>query len=171
MTTPSAINMTPAQLTTLMADVAADATFGAGGFSHSFENAIVVANAYNTVDATTWVWKTSLLVKDIIEQQGDGGTSWDMTQYLALDVAHQNSWNAIAVYLVLDPSSAQLRAHVANLFAAGSAIRNHLLAISRRNPTRLEKLFQVSGAGTTGNPWTMGLQGPVTPELIMKGWH
>lgn len=166
------VTLTPSQLTTLMADVALDATFGNAGYAHSADHAVDVAAAYNTVDATTWVWKTALLVKDIYEQQGNGGTTWDMTQYLAATAIQQGAWQAIGNTIVVNPSSPQLRAHVAAIFTgAGFAnIRNHLLAIAIRNPTRMEKLFTVSGSGTTATPWVMGVEGLITPEQIFKGW-
>jgi hypothetical protein len=120
-----------------------------------------VAALYNAiVSPDHWVWRTSVLESEYTRSSGidtDGVTvtNWSWTTYIGRSQGERDAWPRLFMGggTGANPSLANVRQGVADIFsgAGGANQRAHLLAISRRKATRLEKLF-ATGTGTAVSP-------------------
>jgi hypothetical protein len=149
------MNMTPAQLATFKADIAAN--FGAQPNNSDANTAIAVA--YKAVASPTFtVWKTKVVL-------GDVGKTFNATELAGLTSLNTQRLQNLAAWLQdgVNPSLAPVRQFFDDIFsgAGGTNTRTALLALWKRPATRFEKLF-ATGVGNDANPATLVLEGSVT---------
>lgn len=182
------MNLTTAQLQTLKADFLADGTLSTKPNNGDGNQAI--ADAYNVVVPTYFVFATSVPVTSILDQitwaNYTPADAVPTTTVLAVAIWQarcdslrnkQNNLNLLLVgRAVFDASKIKQRTGIndatQNLASgAGGALQSGgwstILPILRRPATRLEKLFAVAttGVGTDGIPGNLGLS--TNPALMV----
>lgn len=166
----------PAQLATLKADIAADATLSAQ--PTTVDGATVVAAAYNvTASPDFWVWQSTTSEATITQQASVDGTTWSWPAYIARSLNEIEGWKRImsGITYLCRPSLASVRQGFSDIFSGNTSLavaqRTHLLAICRRKATRFEQLFATTSSappttsgnlGSTTNVATMGAEGPLS---------
>lgn len=160
--------LTSAQNALVKADILADVTLNA--FPHNSDGAFSIALGYTTVVVPDfWVWRSAVPAKEIYETTTADGTVWSWTTYIARSQGERDGWRDLfSGSGVANPSLANMRQAIADIFSGplGAAQRTHLLTISRRKATRIEKLL-ATGVGTTVSPATLGFEGPVIYQDIL----
>lgn len=159
--------LTPAQLATLKADIAADVVLNA--MPANSDGAFAIAEIYNALASPEfWVWRTNVGQAEIVSAISVDGTTFSWPQFIARTVQEQAGWREMfADGGWVNPSLPNVRQGFADIFsgaqAGPTAQRAHLLAIARRKATRIEKLFS-TGTGSAAVPATMdaNFQGPIS---------
>jgi hypothetical protein len=154
--------MTPAQLLALRNDINADPVLG--GLPVNQDQSLIIAAAYNQlVIPDYWVWKTKLTEQEIYEATSSDDTVWSWTTYINQTAREADAWGRMFASGRINPSLPQVQDAYSRIFSGSTqavqAQRAHLLAISRRLATRIEKLLRTSGAGTTADPAELGFEG------------
>jgi hypothetical protein len=175
------MTLTPAQLTSLKQDIAADAALSA--LPQTSDTAFEIARVYNLLASPTfWVYRTELGEKEVYEATSPDGTTWDWTTYIAQNQREADAWTRMfsgggrGGGGAINPSLAQVRAGVDKIFsgvgAGPTAQRTHLHSLFRRTATRAEKLFATTtqGAGTTAAPATLTFTGTLTGGEVEQAW-
>lgn len=159
--------LTPQQLQALKADIASDPALASKPMTSGA--ALEIAAAYNAAASPAFkVWRSSVSRTEIYNKTSDDGTTWSWTFYKSQSVVEQNAWTQMFMGDQADFSQANLRAGIAVIFTAASAVNAaHALAIGKRSATRAEKLFS-TGAGSAGSPATMGFEGSITSEQVQQ---
>jgi hypothetical protein len=167
--------LTPAQLATLKADIAADGTLNPQ--PKTMDGAITVAAAYNAeASPDYWVWQTSVTQDTITQQASVDGTVWSWPALIARSAGEIAGWQGIMGGTnSCNPSLVNVRQGFADIFSGSAnsapAQRAHLMTICRRKATRFEKLFATTSAappatsgalGATTNVATMTVEGPLS---------
>lgn len=166
--------LNPAQLASLKAAILADSSLNSQPNNPDGNLAIVQAMA---ADASPdyWVWKTFVPDQEIYSAVSPAGTSWSWTEYIARSQGEREAWRQMVNMAGgLNPSLANVRAGVADIFSGGSGAKQRafLLALSRRKANRAEKLFAAATAGgsgsrgSTGNPDTLTVEGTLSVDDV-----
>lgn len=155
--------LTPAQLATIKAAIVADGTLNA--IPNNSDGNTEVAEALN-LDASPafWVWKSRVTESEYTAQASVDATTWSWPAYIARSQGERDGWQRMFSDGAVDPSQVNVRQGIADIFSGtGIAVtqRTHLLTVSRRNASRVEKLL-ATGTGSTAAPATMGFEGPIT---------
>lgn len=159
--------LTPAQLTTLKVDIAANTNQINGVPINTMPNSgdanFAIAKWYSTLASPSWtVWKTTVTITEI-------GRKFNGSELAGLTTANVQRLTCIALYGTsgINPSLADQRAFFDDVFsgAGGTITRPALLALWKRLALRIEKLFS-TGTGTDLAPATMGYEGSVTANDI-----
>jgi hypothetical protein len=155
--------MTPAQLATLKADIAADPTFSA--LPNNDDTAFYIASQYNIAAAPTFtVWKTSVPISQV-------GDAMDSTEVAGLTSGNVQRLQVIAQYSggTVNPSLADRRAGFDDIFsgAGGAITRPKLLALWKRVATRAEKLF-ATGTGSDAVPAQLTFEGSISGNDVRQ---
>lgn len=149
------MSLTTAQLTTLKADILADPAFAL--IPNDPDGAFQIAVVYNTIVAPDfWIWRTSVGQLEIVTATSQDATDWSWPIYIARSAAERDCWREMfADGGSVNAALPNVRQGFQDIFsgAGGAAQRTHLLAVTRRKATRVEKLFAV-GTGTTISPAT-----------------
>lgn len=165
------MELTDAQVVTLKADILADPVLAAEPMNS--DGAFAIAAAYN-LEATPltpfWVWRTLVTKNEMTSNTSDVATTFSFPQLIARTVQEQFGWRELFNGSdSCNPSLPNVRQGFADVFSGAQAgpvaQRAHLLAISRRKATRIEKLL-ATGTGSTTSPGTMGFEGPVSYQQI-----
>lgn len=156
--------MTPAQLTTLKAGIAAETdpvfvTYRLGGSTGS------MADWYSLTDPAFVVYKTNVS----LNQVGDNIVS---TELAGLSSLNATRLQTIAQYSTngVNPSLADRRAFFDDVFSGigGALTRAKLLILWKRFALRGEKLFATgTGTGTDAAPATLGFEGRITNADVL----
>lgn len=178
------MTLSPAQLATLKADVAANtATIDLAGVQVQIKDTVntgdvnaEVAKWYNlTVSPAYWIWKSFVRDREIYEVTTDDATSWSWTTFIGRSQGERDAWRQMVNMAGgMNPSLASVRAGVADIFSGAGGLnqRTHLLTLGRRLPTNVEKLFAVAtvggvgNRGSTTNPDTMAFEGKLFGDDI-----
>ena len=139
--------LTPAQKTTLKANIIADPILNA--WPNNTDGAFEIAKAYNLPATPNFtLWKKVVTIVDV-------GTAMQSTAVAGLTTANTSRLQVMAAYSggVFNPSLTDTRAAFDDIFsvAAGAQTRANLLALWKRLATRVEKLFAV-GTGSDASP-------------------
>ena len=156
--------MTPAQLTALKADIAADPAFAS--LPHNSYGAFAIAAAYNLEATPAFrVWRSNVSAQEWRHAIIGGGGA---TQLDALTASKRDSllW---AVGESLNPSVAAVRAALDDFCGSQNTLKAALLLIQKRTATRLEKLLS-TGTGSDASPAVMGFEGSVSYPDIPNWW-
>lgn len=164
--------MNATQATTLKDDISATSPVNA--IAHNSDGAVAVADFYNLVAAPDYfVWRTSVPAG---EYTGANGVVWTEVDALTVGKARIFEWMTGLLSQPLIFSDPNKRQGLGDAFTAGSVTRANLTAMGRRRASRYEKLFAlatVGGTGTRGstaNPDTMALEGPLVPSDVIFAW-
>ena len=130
-----------------------------------------IADWYNTpITPEFIVWRTRVTEHEIVGNTSAEVTVWNWSVYIARSQGERDAWVRMfnGTYSV-NPSVPQVRSGFADIFSGGTgaAQRIHLLAISKRNCTRAEKLFTV-GTGTTPIPANLVFEGNVSEYEVVR---
>jgi hypothetical protein len=172
--------LSPEQLSTLKADIAADPALA--GLENTDDAAAAIAEVYKAAASPDyWVWRSDVSEFEFTSTSGvdlsNGGaaTAWSWTAYIARSLQEQNAWARLFMSGGTgqsgrtNPSRPNVRNAVADIFSGASngapAQRNHCLVLSKRKANRLEKLF-AAGTGTFATPATMAVEGVVTYQEV-----
>jgi hypothetical protein len=154
--------LTAAQTATLKAAIAAetDATFvdyrnqGATG---------AMANWLNELTSPAWiVWRTNVPPAEYRD-----AITWTEVDALTAGKARIWEWITQNMTAALNAGSANVRTGLADCWASNTTTRTNLLAIAKRTATKAEKLFS-TGTGTTATPATLGWEGMLSPDDIVR---
>lgn len=148
--------LTSAQLAVLKADILADPTLSA--FPNNSDGAFAIAAAYNQPASPAYiVWRT-----DVSTENVRNALVW--AEYDTLSVSKQNAFSFLCSNHIINAGLANVRQGIQSIFAGAQQAGNlaALVALAKRQATRAEKLFAVSGDGTSGTPATMGFEGLLT---------
>jgi hypothetical protein len=157
------MNLTPAQKATISANILASpdllATDG---------NLEALAALYNApASPTFWAWRTLVTKSELVTSAGPDGTTfnWTGNGFITRSVGEQTAWQELFNGTQsVNPSLANVRQGFSDIFSGtgnAAANRTHLLAVARRQVTRLERLF-VTGTGSTAAPGLLGVEGLIT---------
>ena len=153
--------LTPAQLTTLKAEILADPVLAAqpmDGNGHA-----VIADAMNALATPTFtVWKSKVTTQEV-------GEAFNSSEVGGLTTANTNRLVVMEAYSggTFNPSRADTRAGFDSVFsgAGGVLTRAALLALYKRTARRIEKLF-ATGTGSDAVPATLVFEGAVNNSDI-----
>ena len=156
-----AITLSPAQLTTLKADILADPLLAA--FPNNTDGHFAIMLLYNQLASPAFtVWKTSVPI-------GDVGRNFNGAELGGLTTANHTRLQTIAQFLAsgVNPSLADNRAFFDDVFsgAGGTITRGKLLILWKRLAKRGEKLF-ATGTGSDASPATMTFEGNITTDDV-----
>ena len=155
--------MTPAQLTTLKAAIAAETdvafvAFRLGGSTGS------MAEWYSLPDPAFVVWKTNVSVNSV-------GDNMVGTEFAGLTSLNATRLQTIAQYSPsgINPSMADRRQFFDDVFsgAGGVLTRAKLLILWKRMALRGEKLY-ATGTGTDTTPATLAFEGRITNSDVLQ---
>lgn len=151
--------LTPAQQATLKAAIIADEALNAQ--PNNSDGAFAIAAALNALASPAFlVWKSSVPTKDC-------KTAMIWTEFIARSAGEREAWTFMLSNGVINPSDANVRQGIADIFsgAGGATSRTNLLAISKRNATRAEKIF-ATGTGSDAVPAVMGREGALSYQDV-----
>jgi hypothetical protein len=158
--------MTPAQLTALKADIAADPAFA--NVPRTGDGAYEIAQAYNLPASPEFVvWKTSVEPDEIMRN----GMDW--TRVDNLSVGKARIWDWITRLGTFDASRLNIRAAIDATWVGTSAdlaVRAMVYTHCKRPASRVEKLF-AAGLGTTAAPATMSFEGAINYQDVLSAWN
>lgn len=177
--------LTPAQLTTLGNDIAANTATINGveirNLAHTPDNAVAVRDWYvGQVSPDYWVWRTSVTEEEITSTTGvdvaNGGaaTNWAWTGagFITRSQGERDCWARIFRGGSCNPSLANVRQAFSDIISGGTAPapanRNHMLVIAKRRASRIEKLL-ATGTGSFASPAVMGFEGSFAPSELNWG--
>lgn len=165
--------LTPAQLLTLKADIAADPVLST--IPHTPDGAFAVAAAYNLPASPAFiVWRTSVPEADFTDLTSEEATTWSWPAYIARSVGEQAGWARMFAGGVVNPARPNVRQGFQDIFSGNQnnapAQRTHLAATCKRSALRVEKLF-ATGTGTTASPATMTVEGTLSYQAVVLAWE
>jgi hypothetical protein len=153
--------LTPAQLTTLKADIAANSDLNSQ--PNNSDGNLAIANLYNLNASPNFtVWKTNVPIGSI-------GASFNAAELAGLSTLNNTRLQSLAMYLAagVNASRADTRAFFDDIFsgAGGVNTRAALLILWKRLAKRGEKLF-ATGTGSDASPATLVHEGNITPTDV-----
>lgn len=167
--------LTPSQRTALQSDIAADPALAA---MKAAGNLAGLAGAYNlAANPACVVWRTSLSRHEILTGTSSTGSTfaWAGGAYITRSQGERDAFREMFNSTgAVDPSLPSIQAAFADIFSGtgGAANRAHIMALSKRPATRIEKLMS-SGACADASPATLGkdtanasIESPVGPALF-----
>ena len=155
--------LTPAQLSTLRANVLANADTLA---LYNAGDRAGLAAAYNAAAAPAFIyWRSDVTTEEI----GNAWVGTDIDGMSALNMQRLELLLASAPGGIFDMTRADRRAGFENPFGTNTAnaSRVAMRAVWKRSASRFERLF-ATGVGSDASPGALTLRGPVTPELFVE---
>lgn len=161
MSLTTATSLSYAQLLTLKTNIGTNFP-GAGDTP---DDDFAIAEWYNeTASPQFVVWKTQVLAAEYEEV-----IVWSELDNIT--EPRWRIWTAITQNMTREfkPYKANVRQGLAEAFQSATAqqTRDALIAISKRDATRIERLF-ATGTGTTGSPGDLVIVGPVDHQTIRR---
>lgn len=145
--------LTPAQLQSLKADIAADPVLSA--FPMTSDGSDAIAAAYNaTASPNFTVWRTDINPEDILN-----AVVW--TEYISFtSQAERDAFRELASLSRVSLARTNIRTGFNDIFQGSNKAtsRQAIAAVGKRLARRIEKLF-ATGTGTNGDPATMTFEG------------
>jgi hypothetical protein len=164
--------LTPAQLTTLKADINADPVLST--FPNNDDSNFAIADAYNLVASPDfWVWRSKVTKSELVTSIGPDGTTfnWTGNGFITRSAGEQTAWQELFNGTQsVNASLTNVRQAFADIFSGtgnAAANRTHLLAVARRKATRAEKLF-ATGTGSAGSPATLTFEGNLSFQDVSQ---
>jgi hypothetical protein len=163
--------LTTAQLQALKADIAANSDLNV--FPNNSDGNFAIAALYNALAAVDfWVWRTTVTKAEYTQSTSIDGTTfnWTGAGFITRSVGEQNAWAELFNHTQsVNPSLPNVRQAFADILSGGTAPapanRTHMLTVSRRKASRVEKVL-ATGVGSTASPGTMGSEGPIAYQDI-----
>lgn len=165
--------LTTDQLNTLKADILTHPELDAA--RQSGDDA-ALADYYNTnASPDFYVWRTSVTQQEYTNAIGPNSTTFNWAGtggYIARSQGERDAFRAIfnaGESNSVNPSLANVRAAFDDIFSGSGAgavnNRTHMMDVSKRKATRLEKLF-ATGTGSSVSPALMVVEGVISPSEI-----
>lgn len=159
--------LTPAQLVTLKAAIAADPALAA--IQQTPDGAFAVKDALNlTATPAFIVWKSRVTQDEIMQN----GFDWTRVDNLTVGPARVWEWMFANAERSINPSKANVRAGIEAVWkgvAADLAVRAAVYVHCKRNASRAEQLF-ATGTGTDAVPATMVFEGSLGYQDVLDAW-
>jgi hypothetical protein len=162
--------LTTEQLATLKAAILADTdpefvaarTAGATGAMAAFYNVAATPAFY--------VWRRSLSRHEILTGTSDDNTTfaWAAGAYITRSQGERDAFREMFNSTgSVDPSLASIQAAFNDIFsgAGGAGNRTHIVAMSRRPVSRVERLF-ATGTGSKAAPGVANFEGDISGDVI-----
>jgi len=146
--------LTPAQLQTLKADIAASEF---SSYPNDANANFEIAAAYNlTASPDFIVWKTAIPTSAVKQ-----AVVW--TEYIARSQGERDAFVLMTADGSVNASDANIRQGFLDIFSGpgGATTRTNLTAISKRKATRAEKVF-ASGTGSDPAPASLTFEGSLS---------
>lgn len=143
--------LTPAQRTTLLADIQAN---GDANAIYQTGDLDALAALYNQPSSPAFiVWRTNVTLAEV-----KSVLVW--SEYDALSVSKQNAFDLLVRDGQINASLANVRGGITSIYSGPSQAGNlaALVAVAKRTATRVERVF-ATGTGTTGSPGTLTFEG------------
>lgn len=155
------MHLTPAQKTTLRADIIAKQAAGQPLFGVT--NDVAIAAHYNGLAAPAFVlWKSAVSTREVGEAMNSG-------EVAGLTTANSTRLQVMQAYSAgtFNPGRTDMRAGFDSVFsgAGGTLTRPALLTLYKRSARVVEKLF-ATGTGSDAAPAIIVVEGEVTPQEI-----
>lgn len=147
--------LTPAQLQTLKADIAAQSDLNV--YPNTPDGNYAIAGLYNALAAPDFiVWKTAIPTSDIKKN-----VVW--TEYIGRSVGEQNAFQLMIADGTINASDLNVRTGFIDIFSgpSGATTRANLTALAKRKASRVEKLL-ATGTGSDAVPAVMGFEGQLS---------
>ena len=142
--------LTPAQLTALKNDIAADEVLNP--LPNNDESGFQIRDAYNAAASPSFtVWRTNVPVDEMTKV-------FVWTAIDALSAGKARIWEWMSKSGTIDASNANVRQGFVDAFGGASATVTAVTPVMKRLATRAEKLF-ATGTGSNGSPGTMAFEG------------
>lgn len=153
--------LTPAQKTTLKADIIANPDLNSK--PNNTDGAFDIAALYNLNATPSFtVWKTNVSIDDV-------GKKLNGTELAGLTTANNTRLQTIAIFLAggVNPAVPDNRQFFDDVFsgAGGTNTRANLLVLWKRLASRVEKLY-ATGTGSDASPATMTFEGPISYQDV-----
>lgn len=167
------MNLTPEQTLTLKTFILNDSTFSV--LPHTLTSADIIANALSDIAAPNfWVYRQSVSRYEYITKTGPNSTIFNFAGsggFIARSQGERDAFNLLfADTGEVNPSLDNVIAAFNDIFSGTSQgaqnNRAHLLDMSKRVATVLEKLF-ATGTGTFANPGKITVTGTFGFQEIM----
>ena len=159
--------LTNAQLILLKAEILADPVLSAQPMTP--DGAFAIAAAMNLEAVPSYyAWRTAISESEVTSQTSGEGTTWSWSSYISRSVGEQNGWGRMfSVTGSVNASNPNIRQGMADIFSGGpgAAQRTHLLAVSKRKASRIEKLL-ATGNGALATPSTMTFEGALAYQEV-----
>lgn len=156
--------MTPAQLQTLKAYIAADQVLAA--YPQNTDGAYDIAIKLNLTAVPDYiVWRTSVSQDEIMLN----GFDWTRVDNLSVGAARVWQWMFDNGGKSFNPSKVNIRAGIDQVWkgtAQDLAVRAVVYTHCKRSATVFEKIF-ASGSGSDASPSTMAIESPVSYQDVM----
>jgi hypothetical protein len=155
--------LTTTQLVTLKAAIAAetDAIF----VNYRNQGATGAMAAWlNQLTSPAWiVWRTNVEPAEYRD-----AITWTEVDALTTGSKFRIwEWLTMSMTAPIDFSRLNVRQGLQDCWASNTTTRTNLLAIAKRTATKAEKLFS-TGTGTTATPATLGWEGMLSPDDIVR---
>lgn len=165
--------LTPAQLATLKADIAADPVLST--LPHTPDDALAIAAIYNTIVSPEFiVWRTEVTEDEFTDLTSAEGTSWNWSAFIARSQGERDGWARMFTRGFINPARPNVRQAIIDIFSgtqnSAPAQRAHCAAIGKRPATRAEQLFS-TGTGSVAAPATMTIDAPLTHYDVIRAWE
>lgn len=153
---------TTAQLTLIKAEIDADPMLS--GQPNTPDGAFAIAEMLNLEDAPAYVvWRTNIPTHDVKD-----AIVW--TEYINLGVGERGGFELMISNDIVDASSINIRQGIQDIFSGPNQAdtRTNMVAISKRNARRIERILVTTGTGTSGDPGTMGYEGTISYRDVLE---
>jgi hypothetical protein len=123
-----------------------------------------MANWLNELTSPAWiVWRTNVPPAEYRD-----AITWTEVDALTTGSKFRIwEWLTMGMTAPIDFSRLNVRTGLADCWASNTTTRTNLLAIAKRTATRAEKLFS-TGTGSSASPATMGWEGMLSPDDIVR---
>lgn len=125
----------------------------------AIRNDTEITRLYN-LDSTFYVWRPTI---DVAEYRD--ALDWTEVDNIQAAKARIWEWATGGMTLPLESGKANVRAGLAQVWAANSTTRSNLLAIAKRLASVAEEVF-ATGTGTENNPGDLVFEGSVTTSDV-----
>jgi hypothetical protein len=157
--------MTPEQLATLKAHIAADSELNAQPMTSG--GALLIAEVMNIAANPAFVvWRSSVTQDEIMQN----GFDWTRADNLSVGKARVWEWMFNNESRTFNPSKLNVRSGIDAVWVGTQAdldVRAAVYVHCKRNATRAEKLF-ATGTGSTAVPALMGFEGALTSDDVQQ---
>lgn len=123
-----------------------------------------IANYLNAAATPAYrVWRTAVPTSDVKK-----AVVW--TEFIARSDNEQRAFQFMLSNGIINAADLNIRQGIADCFSGpnGAATRAALLAIAKRDASRLEKLFASGGVGSEGDPATMVVEGVISYQEVFQ---
>lgn len=151
--------LTSAQLATLKANILTAFPTAPNSDDANFD----IAVAYNLPATPVFrVWRTAIPTKEVKQN-----VIW--TEFIGRTQGERDAFQFMLQDGFINGADTNIRQGITDIFSGvgGATSRSNLTALSKRDASRIEKLFAV-GTGTDASPATMAFEGPISYQTVAE---